>query len=230
MTQTRYAIYWAPSPGPLAEFTARWLGWDPHAGRAPQAAGDLPGLPRPQADLTDDPRKYGFHGTIKAPFRLSLGRDGDDLAEAVAACCARLDPVSLTGLTLGADGGFVALRPRAPSPALRELAQSVVEALDAFRAPLTEAEIARRRPERLTPGQRDNLVQWGYPYIGDDFHFHLTLTGPVTTDEGRAVIEVLEPRLTPLLPTPFVIDRLHLFAQRGSGPFVAIGSWSLAGG
>ncbi|HDR28083.1 MAG TPA: phosphonate metabolism protein, partial [Rhodovulum sp.] len=28
----RYAIYFAPEPGPLAEFGAAWLGWDPLAG------------------------------------------------------------------------------------------------------------------------------------------------------------------------------------------------------
>ena len=70
----RFAIYYAPRGGAFADAAAAWLGWDLTRGRAvaqPDLPGlvDLPGL----ADLTAEPRKYGFHGTIKPPFRLAGG-------------------------------------------------------------------------------------------------------------------------------------------------------------
>ena len=74
----RYAIYWAPDPGPLADWAARWLGWDP-AGGMDLVHPDLPALPRPVAEITATPRKYGFHGTVKPPFRLAEGTDAAEL-------------------------------------------------------------------------------------------------------------------------------------------------------
>jgi hypothetical protein len=55
----RYAIYYAPEAGPFATAAAKWLGWDPELGAVvtqPEVGVDL-------VDLTNDPRKYGFHGS-----------------------------------------------------------------------------------------------------------------------------------------------------------------------
>ena len=68
---SRYAVYYAPAPGPFAEFTARWLGWDAATGTEREHP-EVPGLPLPVAEITATPRKYGFHGTLKPPFRLTL--------------------------------------------------------------------------------------------------------------------------------------------------------------
>ena len=69
----RHAIYFAPPAGsPLAEFGADWLGWDPATGRGRDGF-DLPGLPRRRAELVATPARYGFHATLKAPFRLGRG-------------------------------------------------------------------------------------------------------------------------------------------------------------
>ncbi|PKP65441.1 MAG: phosphonate metabolism protein, partial [Alphaproteobacteria bacterium HGW-Alphaproteobacteria-8] len=68
----RFALYYAPPPGPLADFAADWLGWDATAGREmPHPI--VPGLPGPVEELTRAPRKYGLHGTLKPPFRLAQG-------------------------------------------------------------------------------------------------------------------------------------------------------------
>ena len=73
--------FWASLAGALlADFGARWLGWDVRRGAAAVQL-DLPGL----RDATEAPRKYGFHGTLKPPFRLAEGQDFDALRDAVAA-------------------------------------------------------------------------------------------------------------------------------------------------
>ena len=63
----RYAVYFSPRDGAFAQRTAEWLGWNPETGHAlPQPV--LAGIGDP-AGITKDPRRYGFHGTIRAPFR-----------------------------------------------------------------------------------------------------------------------------------------------------------------
>jgi putative phosphonate metabolism protein len=224
----RYALYWAPDPGPLADFTAAWLGWDAAAGCAVDHP-HLPGLPRTVAEITATPRIYGFHGTVKPPFRLAPGTDAASLHAAAAALCARLAPVTLSGLALHRLGGFVALTPEGDAGPLAALAADVVRSLDPFRAPPTEAEIARRRPDRLTDRQGAHLARWGYPYVMEDFQFHLTLTGDLPETEARAVATALQPVLDPMLPRPFRVDSLCLFGQGRDGMFRQLHRYALSG-
>ena len=224
----RYAIYWAPGPGPLADFAAGWLGWDPLAGRAvPHPA--VAGLPRPLPEITAPPRRYGFHGTIKAPFRLADTARAAALHEAGQALCAELPPVTLPGLSLHRIGGFLALVPDGDTGPLGALAAAVVDRLDGFRAALSADEIARRGPDRLTPRQRMHLARWGYPHVMEDFRFHLTLTGDLPASEAAAVEEVLRPLLVPVLPRPFRIDALCLFGQGRDGLFRLLHRYTLSG-
>ena len=65
----RYAVYYAPQARGFAMAAASWLGWDLLAGRTVAQ----PVLPVPLADWTAEPRKYGFQGTLKPPFRLIEG-------------------------------------------------------------------------------------------------------------------------------------------------------------
>ena len=214
----RYAIYYAPEAGAFADFTARWLGWDPAAGIAlphPQ----ISGLPQPVAELTATPRKYGFHGTIKPPFHLAPGTDVAGLQAQCTTLAAKLPPVSLPGLQLADLHGFVALIPQGDTAALAALAAKVVMALDSFRAPPSPDEIARRRPDELPAHQRALLAQWGYPYVMDQFQFHLTLTGSQSATDSAATLHALRPHLTPLLPQPFVLSDLALFGQGPDGMF-----------
>lgn len=224
----RYAIYWAPAPGPLADWAASWLGWDPVSG-TDMPHPSLPGLPRSVEDITATPRKYGFHGTVKPPFRLAEATDAAGLDRAARALCAGLAPVTLPGLTLHRIGGFVALTPDGDQGALATLAARMVEALDGFRLPPDEAEIARRRPERLSERQRAHLAQWGYPYVMDEFRFHLTLSGDLPADEAEALVTALAPVVAPLSPRPFVIDSLCLFGEAADGRFRLLNRYPLAG-
>jgi putative phosphonate metabolism protein len=224
----RYAVYFTPEPGPLADFGAAWLGWDSATGSA-RTHPPVKDLPAPVADLTARPRKYGFHGTIKPPFRLAPSADAAGLAAALHAFCARHAPVTLDGLRLARIGGFVALVPEGPADGLVRLAAAAVEALDGFRARPTEAEIARRNPPRLTPRQRTLLERWGYPYTHDEFRFHMTLTGPLGA-RADTVCAALAPVVTPLVPRPFRVDALTLMGADGDDMFHQIARYPLARG
>jgi hypothetical protein len=223
----RYAVYYAPRPGPLAQRTANWLGWDPASGAA-RVQPDLPGIPFP-AVMTAEARRYGFHGTIRAPFRLADGVGPEDARAVVATLAGRLAPVTCAGLELENLAGFLALTPMGCEAALLDLGAKVVEGTNALRAPLTEGEIARRRPESLTPRQRELLDQWGYPYVMEEFRFHLTLTDRLPEGEVPGVQAALADYLEGALPRPFVIEDLCLFGEDAAGRFHLIHRYALTG-
>lgn len=224
----RFAIYYAPRPGAFATATASWLGWDCQTGQPVPHPG-LPGLPQPIATLTAAPRKYGFHGTIKAPFRIAPDVTEAQLRARLDRLAAQLAPVILPGLILQNLKGFLALIPDGDDIDLLALGAEIVSQLDDLRAPLTEAEVARRKPERLTARQRALLAQWGYPYVMEEFRFHLTLTDDLPAAQADAVMPVLAKWLAPALPQPFVIDDLCLFAEDAAGRFHLVSRHTLAG-
>lgn len=223
----RYAIYQTPPPGPLADFGASWLGWDAFAG-AERVHPDLPGLSRPVAELTARPRKYGFHGTLKPPFRLAPGRDPTELAAALAGFARTVPPITLAGLRLARLGGFLALVPDGDPAPLAELAARVVEHFDPYRAPLSATERARRG-SGLSPRQAQMQERWGYPFVMEEFRFHLTLTGPLESGEAETAMAALAPHIAPLLPRPFRVDELCLFGEDGDGRFRLLHRYTLSG-
>lgn len=214
----RFAVYYAPPAGPFADAAAAWLGWDPVKGAE---------VPQPEglADLTADPRKYGFHGTIKPPFRLADGVVYADLQAATARLAGALTPVDLPGLQFLDMEGFLALVPVGDTTALQGLAARVVADLDPLRAPLTEAEIARRRPERMTPRQRALLDQYGYPHVMEEFRFHLTLSGRLTGAQHAALLPRAQAHFT--LPRPFRVAELCLFGEALDGRFHLLHRYSI---
>lgn len=222
----RYAIFYTPPPGPFADFCASWLGWDSRAGETvahPAISGFDVGK------LTDVPRKYGFHGTLKAPFRLANGQSVEGLQTALAGFADANAPVTVPGMTLQHHHGFLALRPAGEATALNALVARIVSDLDHFRAPAGADELARRRKAGLTERQEHNLMTWGYPYVMADFHFHLTLSGRLDDSTGAAVLAQLEPMLYPLVPTPFVMDHITLLGQAEDDMFHEIQRYALAG-
>ena len=224
----RYAIYYAPPPGRFADFTASWLGWDPVTGQ-PAPRPDIAGLPRSIADLTQAPQKYGFHGTLKAPFRLADGVPEAQLLSACAELADGLAPVEIGAMKVARIGGFVAVVPAVESSALAAFAMTIVRDLDPLRAPLNAREIAKRNPDRLNDRQRANLMTWGYPHLMEDFHFHLTLTGNLPPDEAETVVDVLGPIILPMIETPFVIRDICLFGEDDAGRFHLMQRYALAG-
>lgn len=222
---TRYAIYYAPAPGVFADAAAAWLGWD--AARGVAAA--QPAAPGLDLDaLTRTPRKYGFHGTLKAPFALADGRDAAALAAALGDFAALRPPAESGPLVFRRIGSFLALTPAPPLGTLNRLAGEIVEAFEPFRAPLTPAQTARRRPERLTDRQRELLDLYGYPYVMDEFRFHLTLTGPMTR-EAEAAESAARNWFAPHLSGPFRVEALSLFGEDETGRFHLLSRHALTG-
>ncbi|MBT0956735.1 DUF1045 domain-containing protein [Alphaproteobacteria bacterium KMM 3653] len=220
----RYAVFFTPQ-GPLAEAGAEWLGWNIAQGRpAPQP--DLLGLDA--AALTATPRRYGMHGTIKPPFFLAEGQSAEALRRALGALCADAAPVSLRGMEVSSLGHFIALTPTGESQDLAALAARVVTQLDSFRAPPSAAELARRRQATLTPAQEANLARWGYPYVLDQFRFHITLTGRIE-GETQPVQRALQAHFEPHLPRPFPIATLTLTGQDADGMFHEVERFALGG-
>jgi hypothetical protein len=185
---TRLAVYLAPElDEPLWDFGSSWLGYD----AAREESRPHPTIPELPADLlheaTADPRLYGLHITVKAPFRLSEKATAEGVEDAMDALASRHAPFGPFELVLearktGAGNLFLCLVPRDTQPALHALEADAVLALDRFRAPLTSAEIARRNPDRLPARERRYLDQHGYPYVLDAFRPHLSLTGPIPAD------------------------------------------------
>ncbi len=204
----RFAIYYAPREGAFADAAAAWLGWDARIGKT-VVQPDVPGI----ADLTAAPRRYGFHGTIKPPFRLPDGIPARALADAVHALAAYLPAVTLDRLAMVRLEGFLAFIPQGDTAGLSDLAARVVQGLEAYRAPLTPAEIARRQPETLTPRQRQLLEVYGYPYVMEEFQFHLTLSDRLEGPHVPAFEAAAQSHFTGLLPQPFVVQDLCLFGE-----------------
>jgi len=228
MPFTRYAVYVTPPPGPLADFGAAWLGWDPVQGTAVPHP-DLPGLPAPVAELTEAPRKYGLHATMKPPFALVPGTSETALRAAFAAFCTATAPVTLDGLAVAPLGRFLALRPEGDETGINALAAACVRAFEPFRAPLTEAQLARRRAGGLTPDQEARLARWGYPHVMEGFRFHITLTGKRAKSELPALRATLAHHLAPRVPCPFRVDALSLMGEDGTGHFHLIHRHALTG-
>lgn len=228
---TRYAIYFAPRPGPLATLGTAWLGWDAEAGHgATLAPGQRwPDLPRPPLELTAGPRKYGFHGTLKPPFVMAETRTVAGLHAALAALAPRLPRVKLDGLQMMEIGPFLALVPEGDAAPVGDLAATLVEALDGFRAPPDADELRRRRAPGLTERQDALLARWGYPYVMEEFRFHITLTGPLDPEERAATRTAIEPLFRPLLERPFRIDDICLFGEGQDGRFRNLHRYALTG-
>ncbi len=214
----RYAVYFTAS-GEFAQRGAAWLGWD--------VGGGCP-VPHPHlteidlTNLTKKPRKYGFHATIKPPFVLNEGRTESALKSAIKDICGSSKPVTVQGLEVAALGRFLALIPQGDVSALNTLAASVVRSLDAFRAPMPEEEMTRRGQGNLSSAQQENLRNWGYPHVMENFKFHMTLTGRIPKSEIEATQRVTAAYFAAHANVPLDVISLTLVGQGDDGCFVEI--------
>ena len=222
----RYAIYFtAAQDSALDQFGSALLGYDAYGGD------DLPfpdGLPPDWRDLTQDPRKYGFHATLKAPIALADGKEERRLAAACELFAELARPVPVVQPVVDSISGFIAVIPAEPSAELEVLAAEATKAFDPFRAPLSPEDRARRNPDRLTPRQRDYLDRWGSPYIFEEFRFHMTLTGRLPAERREPVVTMLRERFAATGLGPFAIDAISLCRQEtANSRFRVIGRWQL---
>jgi hypothetical protein len=210
----RYAVYLAPrEPAACWRFGCAMIGYDARTGA------EFPATPPPGfsgeewAAFAAEPRRYGFHATIKAPFRLAPGTNEEGLAAALWRFAAgrRRFELSLRPSLLG---GFIALTPSALSAAAIALEAAAVDAFEEFRAPLTETEMARRLAVALTPRQKALLDRYGYPYVKEEFRLHFTLSGSLPPDRRSGALAAIEAAYAREVgDEAIVVDDLALFRQ-----------------
>lgn len=215
----RIALYFAP-PAATAWWQAgcEWLGRDAESGAlltGPTVAGI------DSKNVTHAPRRYGWHGTVVAPFRCADGVTYETVLAAAQRWAQQQVPFAFT-VKASLMGRFVALRAaQADDDAtLRAIAASALHALRPLRARSSDAEIERR----IVPGMSDRQIAllraFDYPYVLDEFRFHMTLSGSLEDAGLRDTIaRHWTDRMTALGPMPF--SEVSLFVEPEPGaPFV----------
>ncbi|MEY9179990.1 putative phosphonate metabolism protein [Bradyrhizobium sp. USDA 326] len=225
----RYAIYFAAdSNSALSRFGAELLGYDAHTGDEVSFPQEALRVAPDWRDIAADPRKYGFHATLKAPMALVSGRIEAELMAACAMFAGQSRTIPVIRPVVDTISGFIAVIPAEPVDALQQLAADCVREFDPFRAALAAEDRARRKPEKLTERQRDYLDRWGYPYVMEEFRFHMTLTGRLDAERRGPILEMLRTRFASLRLGTLAIDRLALFKQdEAKVRFRIIGEWAL---
>ena len=220
MSKPRYALYFSPADqSPLAVFGEQALKRCPDGSESD--AGPVFGL----RDGTEHrrhaafPRHYGFHATLKAPFELAVGTGETQLQDALERFCKQHRAVDLPGLRVQrVEERFLALTCERRND-LQALAFAVVHDFEPFRAPLSASDRARRKPEQLSDDERLNLDRFGYPYVGEAFAFHMTLSGAA----DPVFQAFLEDLYAQTVKHPVRLDHLGLFYQPDrDSPFVRI--------
>ena len=231
LSTARYAVYFAPVYE-AAFWTAaqHWLGRDCITGQ-PLSPGPVHGLDQGEiAKATESPRHYGFHGTLKAPFRLAEGCTLDGLRTATARLAASQAAFLAPPLEVTALGPFLAMTLSAPSPAMSGLADACVRDLDDLRAPLKEADLARRLAAGLSERQEAHLRRWGYPYVFEEFRFHMTLTGRLDEELRHRLKTVLAERFRAHVQSPLPVREIALYEQPlPEEPFLLVERFALTG-
>ena len=223
MTLARYAIYFVPAAATaLYQFGATALGYDYFTGADIPTFDTLPVEAATWREWTKEPRRYGFHATLTVPFHLATGRNEAELIAELRKFARTIDgaPVIMPAVQL--LGRFIAIVPASAAPELDRLAAACVAHFDDFRAPLTESERSRRLSARLTAKQVAHVERWGYPYVFDEFRFHMTLTGSLATDHQAPALAHLRERFASAHgDRPILIDRLAVVRQESvDAPYV----------
>jgi len=161
-------------------------------------------LPR---QLTAEARPYGFH--------------------ACADFAARHRGVVEAPPNLAVLNGFFALRPSLPSDAIQSLGAACVRDFDRFRAPLTPAERAKRLKSPLSARSRQLLEDWGYPYVFEEYRFHMTLTCRVDDSAQAEVAAMLQPLVAEACAENLEIRSICLVRQDPGSDFALVERFAL---
>jgi hypothetical protein len=216
----RYAIYFIPSAdSPTYQRVSAWLGYSILQEQT-LSQRELPADLHEFRGFTRHAALYGCHATLKPPFRLRAGLKEKHLLKIFKHFCRICRPIRCSGLRVDSIGRFLALTQSKNSKKLDELATDCVQTFDLFRDEISEAGFNKRQPEKLSPNQLKMLQQWGYPFVLDEFRFHITLSDPLPESSLSACKKALNNFLLPTFSDSFVIDSLSLCHQAHAGePF-----------
>ena len=218
----RYAIYFVPpAKSDFFRFGSAVLGYDCYTGMAVPRPSDLDTNAGFWDALTSEPRRYGFHATLKAPFHLSPSSTEAQLISALHSFAGLGHTIGALRPEIQMLSGFAAFVPETASPVIDELAGKCTTIFDAFRAPMSAQERARRVASGLNHSQIANLDRWGYPYLFTEFRFHMTLTGQVDLERRDGVLAALRKALArSCKDRTLEIERISLMRQKSpDSPF-----------
>jgi hypothetical protein len=174
-------------------------------------------------EATESPRRYGFHATLKPPFRLAEGFRLEDLQAALHTFAAMRTRFDAPPLEVGTLGHFLALTLAEPSNQFVRLAGDCVSEFDRFRAQPTEEELERRLHDRLSSREREHVLRWGYPYVFDTWKFHMSLTGSLSADRLSPLEEHLRARFCAVSRRALPVDSICIFHEPFPGaPFSVV--------
>ncbi|MBB2673487.1 DUF1045 domain-containing protein [Rhizobium sophoriradicis] len=217
----RYAIcFTPPASDPLSLVAANWLGRNVYSGDMlePPAVRGL-GI-HEIAFHTAVPRRYGFHGVLKAPFHLSADMSESQLLRDLMRFAGTFAPFQISRLEIARLGSFYSLMPSAPCEQIQYLASAIVQEFDRYRAPLSEADIERSDPDGLSAAQFANLHRWGNPYVMNEFRFHMPVTGSINAIDMPRIEAALRTIFEPVLKVPVMVSNVALMIEEGTGgPF-----------
>lgn len=208
----RVALYYAP-PASSAWWRegCEWLGRDPENGLESATSA---------REFTHAPRRYGWHATLVAPFHMA---PGVELADVLA--CARAWASSVARFEMAVKaaelGRFVALRPAdaRDDEALRALSGSALKALAALRRKPSHESIEKRIDGSMSARQIELLRKWGYPYVFDEYRFHMTLSDSLDDRNAReSIVSEWRGRIDTLGPLPMHGAALFIEPEPGA-PF-----------
>jgi hypothetical protein len=187
-TPYRCAVYFVPDiQSAWWDAGSRWLGRCASTAK-PMPQPQLIGIsPQEQWEKTSEPRRYGWHATLKAPFKLKPGENLRSIMSGLQSLADTLPAFDMPPWHVSLEGGFMALRPSGDLSLIQKTAQACVKELHRYAAPLSQADLERRRMAPLTPEQDRLLLAWGYPYVFEEFKFHLSLTNNLSdaSDQKR---------------------------------------------
>jgi 2'-5' RNA ligase len=212
--EPRYAVYFVPAAdSEFYRFGSAVLQYDCYTGAAVLPPAELRSSADQWRKATEEPRRYGFHATLKAPFCLAPSCSEAQLVSAFQSFAAIGRTIAVIRPVVTMLSGFSAIIPEQPNAAVNALAADCTTIFDAFRAPMTAQERARRLASGLNASQIVNLDRWGYPYLFADFRFHMTLTGKIEAGRREPTVSLLRDLFQRLRTGSIVIDRLALTKQ-----------------
>ncbi len=216
----RLAIYYTPRPYSEIALTASiWLGRDVYGKKSSEPVVVDGFLATRRLELVSAPCHYGFHATIKPPFQLLEQKSVQYLKRRLHQFADGWHSFVLPPLEVSFMHDFFCLRPSGSCPLLAKLAADAMHFFDDYAKPLSKSEFERRRQTALSPRQELLLQTWGYPYVFEEFRFHLTLTGKVTDKEEKNILEKeLQKRFHPGLCQDVSLDSLCLFMEEDRAP------------